>query len=164
MTYPTKKQETYYFLYFILRILLVYTFTPWWWSTLPFCSCMFIVRNSTNQYFIATTFQDMWNQWVFKLSTSTMVTLFGVRSFGHSLIFECWNLQVIPENENRALYSTHSFKILFKEGGCGTFIPLFFNLINSVRRYNQQAAPAPEPRVDPLRAAQTPVDEMMRHA
>ena len=74
------------------------------------------------------------------------------------------NLQVVPENENRALYSAHSFKILFKEGGCGTFIPLFFNLINSVRQYNTNAAPRSEPRVDPLRAAQTPVDDMMRHA
>lgn len=84
-------------------------------------------------------------------------------------IFHCNNISghvepVIPENENRALYSTHSFKILFKEGGCGTFVPLFFNLINSVRRYNQHAPPVPEPRIDPLRAAQTPVDEMMRHA
>ncbi|XP_057529166.1 uncharacterized protein LOC130807835 [Amaranthus tricolor] len=84
-------------------------------------------------------------------------------------IFQCNNISghvepVVPETENRALYSTHSFKILFKEGGCGTFIPLFFNLISSVRQYNQHAASVPEPRVDPLRAAQTPVDEMMRHA
>lgn len=70
--------------------------------------------------------------------------------------------QVIPVNENRALFSTHSFKILFKEGGCGTFIPLFFNLIASVRQYHQQSRE--EARVDPLQAAQTPVDEMMRHA
>ncbi|KAL2938861.1 UPF0664 stress-induced protein C29B12.11c [Bienertia sinuspersici] len=84
-------------------------------------------------------------------------------------IFHCNNISgyvepVVPESENRALYSTHSFKILFKEGGCGTFIPLFFNLINSVRQYNASAAPVSEPRVDPLRAAQTPVDDMMRHA
>lgn len=72
--------------------------------------------------------------------------------------------QVVPENEHRALYSTHSFKILFKEGGCGTFVPLFFNLISSVRQYNQQTNMAAEPRVDPLQASQTPVDEMMRHA
>lgn len=79
---------------------------------------------------------------------------------------------MVPENEHRALYSTHSFKILFKEGGCGTFVPLFLNLISSVRQYNrqmQQAAEAAEaaaaaPRVDPLQAAQTPVEEMMRHA
>lgn len=82
-------------------------------------------------------------------------------------IFYCNNISgrvepVVPDNENRALYSTHSFKILFKEGGCGTFIPLFFNLIGSVRQYNQHAAA--QPRVDPLQAAQTPVDEMMRHA
>lgn len=82
-------------------------------------------------------------------------------------IFFCNNIcghvdPVIPVNENRALFSTHSFKILFKEGGCGTFIPLFFNLIASVRQYHQQSRE--EARVDPLQAAQTPVDEMMRHA
>lgn len=75
---------------------------------------------------------------------------------------------MVPEGEHRALYSTHSFKILFKEGGCGTFVPLFLNLIATVRQYNQHAAayPAHEvaPRMDPLQAAQTPVDEMMRHA
>ncbi|XP_044508691.1 UPF0664 stress-induced protein C29B12.11c-like [Mangifera indica] len=84
-------------------------------------------------------------------------------------IFYCNNISglvepVVPENEHRALYSTHSFKILFKEGGCGTFVPLFFNLISSVRQYNQQINMAAEPRVDPLQAAQTPVEEMMRHA
>lgn len=68
----------------------------------------------------------------------------------------------MPDDEHLALYSTHSFKILFKEGGCGTFVPLFFNLIGSVRQYSQHLAA--QPRVDPLQAAQTPVDEMMRHA
>ncbi|KAI4313114.1 hypothetical protein L6164_026122 [Bauhinia variegata] len=58
-------------------------------------------------------------------------------------IFHCNNISglvepVVPENQHRALYSTHSFKILFKEGA--------------------------ESRLDPLQAAQTPVDEMMRHA
>jgi hypothetical protein len=75
--------------------------------------------------------------------------------------------QVVPDNQHRALYSTHSFKILFKEGGCGTFIPLFFNLIASVRQYNQAYSAAQDdaaPRVDPLQASQTPVDDMMRHA
>lgn len=72
--------------------------------------------------------------------------------------------QVVPENQHRALYSTHSFKILFKEGGCGTFVPLFLNLISTVRQYNQQTESASEVRVDPLQAAQAPVDEMMRHA
>lgn len=74
---------------------------------------------------------------------------------------------MVPEDQHRALYSTHSFKILFKEGGCGTFVPLFLNLIATVRQYNQQMAhptPNPEPRMDPLQAAQTPVDEIMRHA
>lgn len=76
-------------------------------------------------------------------------------------------MQVVPDNQNRALYSTHTFKILFKDGGCGTFVPLFLNLVASVRRYNQfeaQSAANMAPRVDPLQAAQTPVDDMMRHA
>jgi len=71
---------------------------------------------------------------------------------------------VVPADQHRALYSTHSFKIIFKEGGCGTFIPLFFNLIASVRQYNQHANVPTESHVDPLQASQTPVDEMMRHA
>ncbi|CAL1352886.1 unnamed protein product [Linum trigynum] len=86
-------------------------------------------------------------------------------------VFHCNNISgqvepVVPENENRALYSTHNFKILFKEGGCGTFIPLFFNLIASVRQFNQQQQNyARSPVVDPLQAAETPaVDEMIRHA
>ncbi|GAB2281786.1 hypothetical protein Dimus_016352 [Dionaea muscipula] len=85
-------------------------------------------------------------------------------------IFQCNNISgfvepVVPENANRALYSRHSFKILFKDGGCGTFVPLFFNLIKGVRQYNQQYAPvAQDTRMDPLQAGQTPVDEMMRHA
>ncbi|KAF9607562.1 hypothetical protein IFM89_036924 [Coptis chinensis] len=83
-------------------------------------------------------------------------------------IFYCNNISglvepVVPEGQHRALYSTHSFKILFKEGGCGTFVPLFFNLITSVRQYSQ-AAPEAVSHVDPLQASQTPVDEMMRHA
>ncbi|KAL8103788.1 UPF0664 stress-induced protein C29B12.11c [Apium graveolens] len=84
-------------------------------------------------------------------------------------IFHCNNISgsvepVVPDNEHRALYSTHSFKILFKDGGCGTFVPLFFNLMTSVRRYSQQSNVGTETRVDPLQASQTPVDEMMRHA
>ncbi|CAI9768805.1 unnamed protein product [Fraxinus pennsylvanica] len=84
-------------------------------------------------------------------------------------IFYCNNIAghvdpVVPDNEHRALYSTQSFKILFKEGGCGTFVPLFFNLISSVRQYNQRTSTEAQPQMDPLQAAQTPVDEMMRHA
>ncbi|OVA17315.1 hypothetical protein BVC80_1837g119 [Macleaya cordata] len=87
-------------------------------------------------------------------------------------IFFCNNISgrvepVVPEDQHRALYSTHSFKILFKEGGCGTFVPLFFNLIASVRQYSQHStnfASEAASRMDPLQAAQTPVDEMMRSA
>ncbi|KAJ4962092.1 hypothetical protein NE237_022002 [Protea cynaroides] len=86
-------------------------------------------------------------------------------------IFFCNNISglvepVVPEDQHRALYSSHSFKIYFKEGGCGTFVPLFFNLIASVRQYNQHISESGSEavRVDPLQAAETPVDEMMRHA
>ncbi|KAI9073815.1 hypothetical protein K1719_044222 [Acacia pycnantha] len=84
-------------------------------------------------------------------------------------IFHCNNISglvepVVPDDQHRVLHSTHSFKILFKEGGCGTFIPLFFNLIASVRRYNQHSNIRMESHLDPLQASQTPVDEMMRHA
>ncbi|KAL5724541.1 hypothetical protein ACHQM5_007786 [Ranunculus cassubicifolius] len=88
-------------------------------------------------------------------------------------IFMCNNISglvepVVPDGQHRALYSTHTFKILFKDGGCGTFVPLFLNLIASVRQYSQYSNAAPQteaaPRVDPLQAGQTPVDEMMRHA
>ncbi|XAR48273.1 hypothetical protein NMG60_11031031 [Bertholletia excelsa] len=84
-------------------------------------------------------------------------------------IFFCNNISglvepVVPDEQHRALYSTHSFKILFKEGGCGTFVPLFLNLIKSVRHYNQNYGLAVEHRANPLQAADTPVDEMMRQA
>ncbi|XP_058750434.1 uncharacterized protein LOC131623445 [Vicia villosa] len=84
-------------------------------------------------------------------------------------IFHCNNISglvklVVPADQHRALYSTHSFKIIFKEGGCGTFIPLFFNLIDAVRQYNQRVSAPTESRVDPLPVSQAPIDEMMRHA
>lgn len=84
-------------------------------------------------------------------------------------VFFCNNISglvepVVPEGQHIALYSTHSFKILFKEGGCGTFVPLFLNLIASVRQYFQHSPYPTTEGVDPLQASQTPVDEMMRHA
>eukprot|EP00246_Nothoceros_aenigmaticus_P010835 TRINITY_DN2772_c0_g1_i1.p1 TRINITY_DN2772_c0_g1~~TRINITY_DN2772_c0_g1_i1.p1 ORF type:complete len:201 (+),score=26.39 TRINITY_DN2772_c0_g1_i1:121-723(+) len=82
-------------------------------------------------------------------------------------IFFCNNLSgkvhpIIPESANRALYAPHSFKINFKEGGAGTFIPLFFNLLKSLR---QEASSSPSaPPADPIPTTQPPVDEMIRHA
>lgn len=86
-------------------------------------------------------------------------------------IFFCNNLAgkvhpVIPEGANRALYAPQFFKISFKEGGTGTFIPLFMNLIKSVRaaqRMAEESHPSAPP-AEPLPAASAPVDEMMRHA
>ncbi|KAF8010408.1 hypothetical protein BT93_J1129 [Corymbia citriodora subsp. variegata] len=63
---------------------------------------------------------------------------------------------VVPDDQHSSLFSTHTFKILFKEGGCGTFVPLFFNLISSVRQYNQHFNSESAPRVDPLQASETP--------
>ncbi|XP_016513139.1 uncharacterized protein LOC107830174 [Nicotiana tabacum] len=81
-------------------------------------------------------------------------------------IFFCKNISgyvnpvVQAANGNTTL--PHSFKILFNEGGYETFIPLVFKLIGKVRRrYRRSRA---KPRVDPHEAAQTPVDEMTRHA
>ncbi|CAA6659716.1 unnamed protein product [Spirodela intermedia] len=84
-------------------------------------------------------------------------------------IFFCNNISAFVEPVTRVLYSTHTVKILFKEGGCGTFVPLFLNLIASARQYSQfaaaaQAADAATTRVDPLQASARPVDDMMRHA
>ncbi|XP_058102600.1 uncharacterized protein LOC131246459 [Magnolia sinica] len=86
-------------------------------------------------------------------------------------IFSCNNISglvepVIQEHQPRAIDSSHSFKILFKDGGCGTFVPLFLNLIASVKQFNQHPAhsTANTTHVDPLQAAQIPVEEMMKHA
>lgn len=89
-------------------------------------------------------------------------------------IFFCNNLAgkvhpVIPEGANRALYAPHVFKIMFKEGGTGTFIPLFMNMIKSVRASQRMMEassqqPPSAPPAEPLPAASAPVDEMMRHA
>lgn len=81
---------------------------------------------------------------------------------------------VIPEGEHRALYSSHSFKIIFKEGGCGTFVPLFFNLLKVTRQFQpqinppqfQQNTPQTNSYVysDPLPTEPPPTDEILRHA
>jgi hypothetical protein len=39
--------------------------------------------------------------------------------------------------EGGYVFISTRLKILFKEGGCGTFDPLFLNLIASMQRYNQ---------------------------
>ncbi|CAK9234148.1 unnamed protein product [Sphagnum troendelagicum] len=86
-------------------------------------------------------------------------------------IFFCNNLSgkvypVIPEGANQALYTAHTFKIMFVEGGVGTFIPLFMNLIKSVRAAEREslATQPSAPPADPLPTAQAPVDELIQHA
>ncbi|KAL3691918.1 hypothetical protein R1sor_005569 [Riccia sorocarpa] len=71
---------------------------------------------------------------------------------------------VVPEGENPSLYGVYNFKILFREGGVGTFVPLFFNLLRTVRGTNSEAVQPAVPPVDPLPSEQAPVDEMIRHA
>ncbi|KAI3945190.1 hypothetical protein MKX01_034951 [Papaver californicum] len=87
----------------------------------------------------------------------------GLFPFCFSL--QCTVDQVVPDGEYS---SPHSFRILFKEGGCGTFVPLFFKLIGSVRQYSQHsiaqfAVSQEAPQVDPLQVTQTG-DEMMQSA
>lgn len=83
-------------------------------------------------------------------------------------IFFCKNFSgyvnpVIPANNNENRIIPHSFKILFKECDCETFISKVFNLIGKARRrYRRSRA---KHRADPLRGAtKTPVDEMTRYA
>lgn len=81
---------------------------------------------------------------------------------------------VIPEGEHRALYSPHAFKIIFKEGGCGTFVPLFFNLLKFIRQYppqpNQpQFQQSPQQMSgsvynDPFPTVPPPTEEIVRQA
>jgi len=71
---------------------------------------------------------------------------------------------VIPPDANRALYSTHSFKIIFKEGGCGTFIPQFFAVLRSARMYYQMLSSSADvsPRADPLQVGEPPAETINR--
>ncbi|KAM3217932.1 stress-induced protein C29B12.11c [Capsicum annuum] len=81
-------------------------------------------------------------------------------------IFFCKNISgyvnpVAPDNENSGI--PHSFKILFKECDCESFISLFFDLIGKVRRRYRRSRE--KHRVDPLHEpTKIPVDEMTRYA
>ncbi|GBG77701.1 hypothetical protein CBR_g24147 [Chara braunii] len=84
-------------------------------------------------------------------------------------IFGCNNLsgKVFPvvDDSRRPLYSVHNFKVLFKEGGVGTFIPMFFRVLCSVRpppvgrrgsELNSNGSSTP--------TSQPPVEQMIRSA
>lgn len=87
-------------------------------------------------------------------------------------IFTCYNisgsvLPVIPEGESPALYAPHEFKIFFKEGGVGTFLPVFFSILASIRQLAHAAASSGQQednsaRIDPLPSQQPSFD--IRHA
>lgn len=70
---------------------------------------------------------------------------------------------VISANDNESDVIPHSFKILFKECDCETFISLVFNLIGKARRcYRRSRA---KHHVDPLHeSTKTLVDKMTRYA
>ena len=88
--------------------------------------------------------------------------------------------QVVPYGSDPGSMPTHEFKIMFKEGGVGTFIPLFFNLLSALRAMNppqpasseetssvttvSEDSTAPPPPRDQFSTLQPPVEEMLRHA
>lgn len=59
-----------------------------------------------------------------------------------------------------------NFKILFKEGGVGTFIPLFFNLLHAIRAVSPRVSLEGETQqtVDPLPEQSVQVDDVVQHA
>mmetsp|Transcript_31535 Transcript_31535/g.100570 ORF Transcript_31535/g.100570 Transcript_31535/m.100570 type:complete len:220 (+) Transcript_31535:40-699(+) len=74
-------------------------------------------------------------------------------------IFSCNNLTgvVFPAREGGGPYGTfppHNVKLLFKEGGVGTFLPLFFHFVGEARAAHQPPPPAAEPA--PTMAAMPP--------
>ncbi|BBN13676.1 hypothetical protein MPTK1_6g05520 [Marchantia polymorpha subsp. ruderalis] len=88
--------------------------------------------------------------------------------FNQPILF-CNNLSgkvhpVVPDGEHPSLYKVSSFKILFKEGGVGTFVPLFFGLLRSVRAANVESVNVSAPPANPLPSEQAPVEDMIRHA
>jgi hypothetical protein len=84
-------------------------------------------------------------------------------------IFGCNNISgqvnpVLPEGAHWSERPPHSFKILFKEGGVGTFVPLFFNLLKAIRAQMPQQQQAQSAPPSPIPEQQPQVDEMMRSA
>lgn len=99
-------------------------------------------------------------------------------------IFACNNLsgKVHPVDSRLQGQGPHNFKVLFKEGGVGTFVPVFFNLLRSLRALaappaSPAAAPLPTTGggggselpdgaggADPMPSQQPPVEDMIRHA
>lgn len=72
---------------------------------------------------------------------------------------------VIPDGDHRALYSPHSFKVIFKEGGCGTFVPLFLNLLKVARQFQQHTPHSnSRPYNDPFPTTPPPTTEILRQA
>ena len=113
---------------------------------------------------------------IFTTLTETM------RRICHTLSHLChpFPCQVVPYGSDPGSMPTHDFKILFKEGGVGTFIPLFFNLLSALRAMNppqptsseetssvttvsDDNSAVPPPR-DQFSNVQPPVEDMLRHA
>ncbi|KAG6557693.1 hypothetical protein Mapa_000458 [Marchantia paleacea] len=104
----------------------------------------------------------------FDLPLALSVLYIHEEKFNQPILF-CNNLTgkvhpVVPDGEHTSLYGVYNFKILFKEGGVGTFVPLFFGLLRSVRGVNFEVVNPSAPPADPLPSEQAPVDEMLRHA
>eukprot|EP00475_Leptophrys_vorax_P040340 TRINITY_DN74657_c0_g1_i1.p1 TRINITY_DN74657_c0_g1~~TRINITY_DN74657_c0_g1_i1.p1 ORF type:complete len:209 (-),score=4.82 TRINITY_DN74657_c0_g1_i1:378-1004(-) len=76
-------------------------------------------------------------------------------------------LPVAGTEEHAAMQAPHCFTIYFMEGGVGTFLPLFFSIVQALRATSHPssfpASPASTP-TDPMPTTQLPVDEMIRKA
>lgn len=67
---------------------------------------------------------------------------------------KCW--PAVPGGGPLGTLPPHNFVIYFKEGGVGTFLPLYFNFLEYVRVMQQrvQSNPVPSASVQPPQATQ----------
>eukprot|EP00270_Netrium_digitus_P009301 TRINITY_DN2829_c0_g2_i2.p1 TRINITY_DN2829_c0_g2~~TRINITY_DN2829_c0_g2_i2.p1 ORF type:complete len:220 (-),score=35.94 TRINITY_DN2829_c0_g2_i2:123-746(-) len=111
------------------------------------------------------------------ISAFDMPLLFVEKEAFNQPIFACNNLSGIvrPVAQGQVSASPYAFKILFKEGGVGTFLPLFFNILHMLRSMATTATPTapvvspasapPAAQIaNPLPEEAPPVEAVVRHA
>eukprot|EP00252_Welwitschia_mirabilis_P011796 TRINITY_DN2621_c0_g1_i1.p1 TRINITY_DN2621_c0_g1~~TRINITY_DN2621_c0_g1_i1.p1 ORF type:complete len:228 (-),score=26.11 TRINITY_DN2621_c0_g1_i1:355-960(-) len=82
-------------------------------------------------------------------------------------IFFCNNIsgRVKPVTPDSTIgeHPPHDFKIIFKEGGCGTFVPLFFQILQSARQYHEMHAAANHSTTtDRMQVGEPPVETVRK--